>query len=738
MHKIVSVTIFFSILLLVTSCKKFSDVEKTPDQPSIEKIKITGMIELPEGIDTAVLGELKIISGMSESLVYKSEAEMKANGRKMGGATDDQLFCRIETIPNSVKQFTVLNGGDPFMYGLVINSNQPDQRVIINDESTAIAIVFTHPFLLENNPNDATLIVEKIKKAESFNLLKDEIRHRILEGRVMKMDPNIQNKELVYYNRVVVETLTQLADNFDIEQNGLKVIENKRKGDEIQFRIRNYRKRYIAVYAHKYIDGKLINTDIKTEGENFSSFGWVSSGEYSYATSLMQVFKLQFKDQIVEDSKVFSVNVKNAKGIYLKCYGLGTPWPSMGSEEFQRGLLPFARSAIYDIILPFYDIIDNLKPPKGLIGRSDDDPVDKLIKRFADKVSKDYHVYAELFNSSISTNTNNNWKVEVLKVFLNAVKDFILDEDNAKLYLDIFRKNATNADIELFKKALRFSPVIKAADITQSSVNIFISILDIISSRWTTEFMMGNDGSIEPIPTEGLVAYYPFNGNANDESGNGNDGVVNGATLTSDRKGFDKSAYKFRGFGFGDKIVVNNSQSLTFGDEISISLWAQQNTQTGMDGWGRLTANGSMALIAKDWDRGGFDWLQHNNASSKSQTFRFGVNNKTDGSNIADYLSNSENNIQFSEEWKHFVMVYYANTGLTKFFINGEMIKSSIVEGQPGVKIDRANFKNLLIGSYLGGLGLPQGWYPFNGRLDDIRIYNRALNENEIIALYNE
>ncbi|MEN9948061.1 MAG: hypothetical protein RL106_884, partial [Bacteroidota bacterium] len=33
------------------------------------------------------------------------------------------------------------------------------------------------------------------------------------------------------------------------------------------------------------------------------------------------------------------------------------------------------------------------------------------------------------------------------------------------------------------------------------------------------------------IPSNGLVAWYPFNGNANDESGNGNDGVVNGATL---------------------------------------------------------------------------------------------------------------------------------------------------------------------------------------------------------------
>ncbi len=45
----------------------------------------------------------------------------------------------------------------------------------------------------------------------------------------------------------------------------------------------------------------------------------------------------------------------------------------------------------------------------------------------------------------------------------------------------------------------------------------------------------------------GLVAYYPFNGNAKDESGNGNNGSVFGATLTMDRFGNDRSAYEFNG-----------------------------------------------------------------------------------------------------------------------------------------------------------------------------------------------
>ena len=47
------------------------------------------------------------------------------------------------------------------------------------------------------------------------------------------------------------------------------------------------------------------------------------------------------------------------------------------------------------------------------------------------------------------------------------------------------------------------------------------------------------------VPTNGLVGYWPFNGNANDASGNGNNGLVNGATLTSDRNNLNQSSYLF-------------------------------------------------------------------------------------------------------------------------------------------------------------------------------------------------
>ena len=70
----------------------------------------------------------------------------------------------------------------------------------------------------------------------------------------------------------------------------------------------------------------------------------------------------------------------------------------------------------------------------------------------------------------------------------------------------------------------------------------------------------------------GLVAYYPFNGNANDESGNGNDGEVNGATLAEDRNGETAKAYSFDG---DDDLMTFQNPELNLIDGYSISLWSR-------------------------------------------------------------------------------------------------------------------------------------------------------------------
>ncbi len=83
----------------------------------------------------------------------------------------------------------------------------------------------------------------------------------------------------------------------------------------------------------------------------------------------------------------------------------------------------------------------------------------------------------------------------------------------------------------------------------------------------------------------GLVAYYPFNGNANDESGNGNHGVVQGATLTADRFNNLSSAYRFV-----DSTYIELPSNIYIYGNFTIALWVNVKQRST---WGRIIEFGS-------------------------------------------------------------------------------------------------------------------------------------------------
>ena len=73
---------------------------------------------------------------------------------------------------------------------------------------------------------------------------------------------------------------------------------------------------------------------------------------------------------------------------------------------------------------------------------------------------------------------------------------------------------------------------------------------------------------------DGLVAYYPFNGNANDESGNSLHGVPTNTVLTADRNGISNSAYQFAP-DVGSQIRVADNPLFNFDDQFTVSYWAK-------------------------------------------------------------------------------------------------------------------------------------------------------------------
>ena len=99
------------------------------------------------------------------------------------------------------------------------------------------------------------------------------------------------------------------------------------------------------------------------------------------------------------------------------------------------------------------------------------------------------------------------------------------------------------------------------------------------------------------VPSNGLVGWWPFTGNANDESGNANSGAILGATLTSDRFGSPNNAYSFS-VGY---IICGNIAIPTL-DTISISFWYNTTSDlynaeiislggVGASTWGCIASN---------------------------------------------------------------------------------------------------------------------------------------------------
>jgi len=208
------------------------------------------------------------------------------------------------------------------------------------------------------------------------------------------------------------------------------------------------------------------------------------------------------------------------------------------------------------------------------------------------------------------------------------------------------------------------------------------------------------------LPTNGLVAYYPFNGNANDESGNNNNGTVNGATLTADRKGNANKAYSFD--GVNDFITLVDNTFDFANHDYSISIWAK---------WSCNPNTGTHLFDKQGYPiNGGNGYRLFTNSNGN---LSYGVS----GSPYKEFVTT---NIPQTNQWYN-ILIVVSITGNTQIYLNGNLLFTDISSAIIG------NNAILTIGKrvdYSSSL--------FCGSIDDIRIYNRALTETEIQALYNE
>lgn len=222
--------------------------------------------------------------------------------------------------------------------------------------------------------------------------------------------------------------------------------------------------------------------------------------------------------------------------------------------------------------------------------------------------------------------------------------------------------------------------------------------------------MLSFAGIVHADLNDGLVAYYPFNGNANDESGNGNHGTVNGATLTSDRFGNRDSAYNIV-----DKQYISLNYSAMNGHlDFTIACWVKFDVMN--------SDINNILGVANSIEDNEFNLFYNNNAND------FNIDLK--GNTALDFGKS----VDLSEANWHFVVFMRYNTEGVLYVDNKKILTISI----PNETINTSD-NGVLLGQDQDCLG---GCFDasqnLNGDIDDLRIYNRALSESEIIQIYNE
>lgn len=216
--------------------------------------------------------------------------------------------------------------------------------------------------------------------------------------------------------------------------------------------------------------------------------------------------------------------------------------------------------------------------------------------------------------------------------------------------------------------------------------------------------------------TQGLVAYYPFNGNANDESGNGNNGILNGPTLTNDRYNNLNSAYSFN----NNHIQIPTEFGFTsVSGDISASLWFNSSFNINPQQYFLDTRFGNSLRITL----------------SKFNTIDFQLESVFGGG-----ILRGPSTTNYLNKWVN--MIGILKEGSLYLYLNGSLVGNSklttplpvpliATPGTCGICVNNEIFRSI---------GGTNNLYPNQftiGFLDDIRIYNRALTQEEIIYLAN-
>lgn len=232
-----------------------------------------------------------------------------------------------------------------------------------------------------------------------------------------------------------------------------------------------------------------------------------------------------------------------------------------------------------------------------------------------------------------------------------------------------------------------------------------LTIFMLISASLTAQVNLSN----------GLIMYLPLNGNTKDSSGNLQHGTNYGASITSDRFGNSNSAFSFD--GNNDYLSFPISNALT--DYYSYSIWVNASEIPNSGNYtypiaiGGTGGGSNIALtnnIMQGWAAGSY-----NNGTPSTSLVAIG----------------SQPNVG---QWYHVVLI--RDTNKIKLYVNGELNTNEV--SYNGFNSNTNGNKPTWGSLPAGSVGARLNANFFKGKIDDVRVYNRILNEEEIDSLYTQ
>jgi Concanavalin A-like lectin/glucanases superfamily len=234
-------------------------------------------------------------------------------------------------------------------------------------------------------------------------------------------------------------------------------------------------------------------------------------------------------------------------------------------------------------------------------------------------------------------------------------------------------------------------------------------VYTVLATSGSFSILITDNGTTPQMPASGLMAHYPFSGNANDASSFGNNGTVSNAILTTDRFGNTNAAYAFNG---SNSIITAPDAPQLRPKNLTLSHWAYVNNVPD-----------TRVMVSKSF------------LTSNCEAYTTYVNDNNFNAVSCDAVSSGSftpfiNTTKVIGAWKYITYIVDNDNSTVKLYLDGILKQSETL-----TNLIAFDDSPLQIGAE-NETGTVQ--YYFDGSLDDIRIYNRVLSNSEIKALFEE